>query len=247
MSNAKITGSTIEKLILFFITGQPVWVISYITGLTGKTVQYWRYQVARIAGKYMQGTLLSTKVWIDETYWRITEKGPEYVSFDEQRKRGLSSDLICVVIAYDVHGHYLCRVLDKPGKPNSTGILMALKDNIEPGSLLVHDGEKAHRLLIDRLRLKEEMVKSSDSDPERRKLIQTIDNACALAKFEVYKHKGIRTKHLQELLDLFFYKVFSVMRYGVDGAIEYTKGRLYRMDKEVTYRDLWPRKKPKGK
>lgn len=245
VSDAKLPGHDIHELVKLFLLDLPVWVISYVTNHSSKTIQYWRYQVSRVARQHMQNTILDTKIWIDETYWKITEKGAEYVNLDDRRKRGLSCDLVCVLIAYDIHGHYYCHVLDKPGKPNADGILGALKDNIARGSLLIHDGEKSHNALVSQLELRQEVVKTSDQNPDRRKLIQTIDNACALAKFEVYKHKGIRTNHLQEMLDLFFYKVMSIKKYGVNLAIEITESRVYREAKKIKYRDIWPIKKTK--
>jgi len=88
--------------------------------------------------------------------------------------RGLSRNLVCVVIAYDYHGNYYASVLEKTGNPGS--------------SLVIHDGDHSHHELIGLLGLKEKVIRTSEKDPKKRKLMKTIDSACGLLKFEVAKH-----------------------------------------------------------
>ena len=124
-----------------------------------------------------------------------------------------------------------------------------MKDRIRPGSLLIHDGEHAHKALVNMLSLKEEVIRSDDMNPERRGQMETIDSVCALLKFETYKHKGIRTRHMEELLPWFLFKTEYIRKNGVKNAVEYILTKLFDTEKTETYDERFntERRKRKGK
>lgn len=253
LSGSMLDGSNLSlmrmrQLVLLIVLDLPAWVIGYLTGINQKTVQFWRYRLCDVAKTYFENTTLSDKVWIDETYWQITDKGMVYVKDDGTFLRGLSRNLICFIVAYDKYGHYYCSKAEKTGKIDSNAILAALKDRICAGSEIIHDGEHAHHALIEKLKLRETIVKTSDTDKTKRMEIETIDNVCALLKFEAYKHKGMRTGHMQELLPWFLFKSEYVTRHGIDDAVEFILTKLFDADKTQTYEERFKihRKKVKA-
>ena len=79
--------------------------------------------------------------------------------------------------------------------------------------------------------------------------METIDSVCALLKFETYKHKGIRTRHMEELLPWFLFKTEYIRKNGVKNAVEYILTKLFDTEKTETYDERFntERRKRKGK
>ena len=75
MDDSKLSLLRMYQLTMLILLDLPVWVVSYLTGLNQKTVQFWRYRLTDVAVEYLGKQMLSDKVWIDETYWKITDKG----------------------------------------------------------------------------------------------------------------------------------------------------------------------------
>ena len=235
MDKSKLSFMRIYQLVMLFTLDLPVWAISYLSHMDQKTVQLWRYRLSDVANKYLEKTVLSDKIWIDETYWRLTNHGMIHVHPDGKSLRGISRNLVCVLVGYDIHGRYFCHVMSKRGNPDSNEIYSVLKGKIRPGSAIIHDGTKDHQYLIDSLKLKETVVKSTDSDKSRRDLMLPIDNVCALLKFEAQKHKGISTGHMAELLPWFLLKATKLSRCGVHETVEQIMTMLFDADKTEGY------------
>lgn len=237
LESSNLSLAQINQLTLYNVLDLPAWVIAYLTGIDEKTVQFWRYRLTDIANDYLGKQILSDKVWVDETYWKITDKSLIFEKSDGKQLKGLSRNLVCVVVAYDVHKHYYCHVMEKRGKISSDDFYNIMKDRIRPGSVLIHDGEHAHRTIVEKLNLKETVVKSDDTDPAKRRQMETIDSVCSLLKFETYKHKGIRTEHMEELLPWFLFKSEYVTRHGVGDAVDYIMVKLFDAKKTETYEE----------
>ena len=96
------------------------------------------------------GIILSGKVYLDETYLKVIKRDVERRS-DGKEYRGISRNQICIGIAYDGSNVYCC--LLGHGKPSQKSVYNGFKDHIAPGSTLIHDKEKAHKKLVQDLRL----------------------------------------------------------------------------------------------
>jgi hypothetical protein len=84
-----------------------------------------------------------------------------------------------------------------------------------------HDGDHFHHELIGLLGLKEKVIRTSEKDPKKRRLMKAIDSACGLLKFEVAKHKGIISRNLGSFICLFLFKTMMKKRHGAETAIDY--------------------------
>ena len=91
------------------------------------------------------------------------------------------------------------------GKPSSTRIYHALKDHIVPGSVLVHDGENAHNLLIEKLHLHSESYIANEKDKNYLENMALINNMCSWLKRYIYHFIGMRMDNLQSYLNWFVY------------------------------------------
>jgi len=79
---------------------------------------------------------------------------------DGTKPRGLSKNQLCISVAC-TKDKILCP-LEGKGQPTAKKAYMAFKDHIAPGSTLVHDEWKAHGMLIEKLRLKDEPYESEN-------------------------------------------------------------------------------------
>ena len=148
--------------------------------------------------------MLKGNVYIDEMFYTVVQS--ELERKDNKLYRGLSKNKYCIGIACD-DDHVICFVEGK-AKTSSQKSLNAFKDHIEPGSVLIHDGEKAPNALIKELGLKEEFYKSSaysklaDKDNSLRK----INHHCVNLRSFLDSLPGFNRVELQDYIIIFVFK-----------------------------------------
>ena len=141
--------------------------------------------------------------------------------FGKKRKRGLSKDQICIVVAIDVHKNMIA-IQCGNGNPTGNRIEGALLNHIKPGSVIVHDGNAAHNQLIakagcahNQLIAKagctSEVYKADTDDPKYIEQMQLINNMCGWLQRFLYKVMGMRMENLQSYLNWFVY-LFRIKR-----------------------------------
>ena len=166
------------------------------------TSRYWLEKLFLVLEFYRQSVMLSEKVWLDETFYRVRS---EDISRTEEgnKLRGLSSNQMCIGVACD-KSRALC-VFEGYGKPSQKKTYEAFKGHIEDGSVLIHDKENAHRKLVKELQLK-----SVAYDSREIKLLNDRDNPLYrvnrvhyLLKSFLYAHRSFDREKMQGYLDLF--------------------------------------------
>ena len=150
---------------------------------------------------YQKHLCLKDRIWIDETY---VFDSTLLHDDDFKNKRGLSKNLICIVVAIDVNKNAYA-IICGHGKSSGTIIYKALKDRIASGSVLVHDGEKAHNLLIEKLDLKSEPYIANTKDKNYLENMALINNMCSWLKRYIYRFIDMRMNNLQSYLNWFVY------------------------------------------
>ncbi len=170
----------------------PLEMTEEICGISHPTAMLWRQKVFATVDGYQGHLYLKDRVWIDETYVFDST-----LLHDDnfKRKRGLSSNLICIVVAIDIHKNTYA-VICGHGKPSATRIYKALKDHIVEGSTLVHDGEKAHNMLIEKLDLTSEVYIANAKDKNYLQNMALINNMCSWVKRYIYRFIGMRMENL---------------------------------------------------
>ena len=108
------------------------------------------------------------------------------------------------MVAIDIHKNTYA-VICGHGKLSSTRIYHALKGHIAPGSVLVHDGENAHNLLIEKLPLHSESYIANEKDKNYLENMALINNMCSWLKRYIYHFIGMRMDNLQSYLNWFVY------------------------------------------
>lgn len=170
------------------------------------TTRYWVAKLALGLCGYDDHIVLEGDVYIDETYYSVIMRDR---STDEsgRYKRGLSRDKHCIAIACDDRRTYC--VLAGMGKPSQKRINEALKDHIAPGSRIIHDGEKAHAMLIRNLGCDDEVHPTAEtkglSDADNP--LDPINRKCAALKRFIRAHSGFNRSYFDQMLRLFSFIV----------------------------------------
>lgn len=150
--------------------------------------------------------ILSGTVWLDETYYSLMMR--ERVRDESGRLlRGLSRNQICIGVATDKK-HTICFV-EGFGKPSQKRSYDAFKDHIAPGSTLIHDKEKTHKKLVEKLGLKSVSYSSAElkglADSENP--LDTVNRIHYLLKMFLNAHSGFSRDDLQNYLNLYSFVI----------------------------------------
>ena len=81
----------------------------------------------------------------------------------------------------------------------------AFSQHIQEGSVLIHDSERSHSILVSDLNLKEQKYNSRDLIrlDDKDNPLREVNHACALLKAFLRSHSGFDRDELQGYLDLF--------------------------------------------
>lgn len=152
--------------------------------------------------------VLSGTVWLDETYYSLMLR--DRIRDDNGNLlRGLSLNQICVGVATDKK-HTICFV-EGLGKPSRKRSYDTFKDHIAPGSTLIHDKEKTHKKLVEKLKLKSVSYSSSYlkglADSENP--LDPVNRIHCLLKMFLNAHSGFCREEIQNYLNLYSFVINS--------------------------------------
>lgn len=205
----------------------------------GKTGVFWLNQVFLTLKGWQDGIKLSGRVYMDETFVSV-DAADRKAKDDGKMPRGISKNKICIVTATD--GKTAVFFATEASKPSKKAVFSALGGNIAPGSTLVHDGDNSHSLLIERLSLKSEVHKTSETKglPDRDNPMDPINGVHSVLKIFLRAHGPFKRRGLQGWLDLFaFIWNPPISRY--DKVVLYLE-RAISQRKRIKFRDIFPKK-----
>ena len=176
-------------------------LIEMVCGVSHNTAFLWRHKVFSTVSGWQGRVVLSGRVWIDEMYFADTRVER---AEGKPRKKGLSKDKVCVVVAIDSYKQALA-IASENGKPSTKRINGALKEHIRKGSTIVHDCEKAHNALVRDLELVDERYKAVVTDPVYLEQMALVNHLCAWIRRYVERFACMKSENLQAYLDWFVY------------------------------------------
>ena len=201
------------------------------------TTRYWDDKLFIALKDIGKDMILSGDVYIDETY--VDVKVEERLhDEDGMRLRGISRSQWCIAIGCD-SGHVYCMVEGK-GHPSIKRTWDAFGKQIQPGSILIHDGEYSHSVLVDRLSLESRVYISTDTKglPDNKNPLNPINTQCRFLKRFLRMHSGYNTDNLQDLLNLFM--VIADRTHNEYEKVQFILSRMISTPVVVRY----PRKRP---
>ena len=166
------------------------------------TGRYWLFKVFAVLKEVQQDVVLEGNVYLDETFFTVVESKKARRE-DGKEYRGISRNKLCVAAAYDEYGHILL-IMEHTSKPSKKSTWAALGTHIKPKSHLIHDGEKAHSVLVENLELTHEVYDSNELKnlPDEENPLDSINEIHSLAKRFMRAHGGYDRKNLQDWMNL---------------------------------------------
>jgi transposase-like protein len=166
------------------------------------TSRYWLQKLFLTLEGVQDNTVLSGDVWLDETFYTVRS---EDILRKEDGKalRGISKNQICIGVATDKTSTVL--FVEGSGKPTQRETLELFRNHIVQKSTLIHDGEAAHKKLIEELSLASVVhpSKSLRGMPDATNPMNPINRVHAILKLFLNAHSGFNRNELQGLLNLF--------------------------------------------
>ena len=179
----------------------PIEAAAEICRITHQTAWEWRHRVFATVNGYQDRIVLRDRVWIDETYITDTDLTHGY---GQARKRGLSKQKLCIVVAIDVHKNIVAVVCGH-GKPSSKRIKEGLQSHIAEGSTIVDDKERSHNALVKAVKGVRESYKADVRDPIYLECMEMVNNLCSWLKRYLWRFTGMDPDNLQSYLNWYVY------------------------------------------
>lgn len=167
------------------------------------TLPYWIAKLFLVLEGIQDGVVLSGDVQIDEKYYPVA-RADEELNADGSRKRGLSRNKLCVAIARDGGGGSVFVPCGR-GKPSRARAWGAYGPHIAEGSTLVHDMERSHAVLVERLSLTSVAhdARGISRLPDRDNPLREVNRLCFLLETFLNSHSGFDRADLPGWLDVF--------------------------------------------
>lgn len=166
------------------------------------TGRYWLYKVFLILKHYQDDIILEGNIYLDETFFSQIESKKK-LRPDGKEYRGISRNKFAVACAYDDNGHVIL-ICENVSKPSHRSTWKTLGPHIREGSTLIHDGERSHSVLIEKLNLTSivydaEQIKKL---PDDKNPLDPINEIHSLAKRFMRAHGGYNRDNLQDFMNL---------------------------------------------
>ena len=158
--------------------------------------------------------------------------------------RGLSRNKICVVTATDGTNVFLA--VCGRAKPSRAKIFRTLDGHIKNGSMLIHDGENSHRILIETFGLTEEVytTKATHNLSDDDNPMEPINAVHRSLKRFVRQHPAYDRDDLQEWLNLFWF-IYTNRGIPVDDKVKKFLQMAILTHKVIRFREVFAKKADK--
>ena len=164
---------------------------------------------------WQDSIVLKDKVYLDETYYSVIAS-ERVLNADGTKPRGLSYNKICIGVASD--GENTIAFVEGKGTPSKKHTWEAFSSHIAPGSLLIHDGDNSHSVLVERLQLKEGVHTSEETKGLKDSPVNEIH--FFLKRF-LNAHSGFNRDELQDYLNFFCFVFRDINKFEkVDELME---------------------------
>ena len=166
------------------------------------THPYWMGKLFAVLDGVQDGTVLSGRVQIDETYYPVALH--DAVMVDGKLLRGLSRNQMCIGVGCDAKASVY--QWEGFGKTSAKKTMKAFGGRIQKGSHLAHDMERGHARLVRELELTESVYNSKVvcKLPDKDNPLSQVNHLCYLLKHFLDSHSGFKRDNLQGFLDVFY-------------------------------------------
>lgn len=200
-----------EKFVDCMMECRPLRDTARVCGIHRNTAFRWRHKVLDVLQQMAESVKLEGIVEADETFFDISYKGNHkhsktftmprapHTHGKSSKKRGLSSDKVCVPCAVNRNGLSVARVANL-AKATKKGIKAVLGGRIKQGSTLVTDKESSYVSLVSADKLEHIRLKSNLDSRGGIYNIQHVNNYHSQLKRFMRNFNGVSTKYLNNYL-----------------------------------------------
>jgi len=237
MSSAKLGGAELRLILSMIIRDCTIGAICDAAGVSSRTAYIWRMKVFEAVAKEQDSTMLSGKVWIDETYVPVNRR--DLVMNGSLKLRGISRNQISIACAIDCHGNKVAYVSGK-GHITSAECRKIYPAHIAGGSTVVHDGIFSHSKFIAERGLKEEIHKSKTEGANEA--LGPINHLCAMVQRNMVQHIGEMRRYTQLYVSWVVFKS-SMKGMAAEEKVAYLAGICCASGVTFTVKDRYRLKK----
>lgn len=196
------------------------------------TGKYWLEKVFCVLRNIQKDVILSGTIYIDEAFFSVVKRN--VIKIDNKNLRGISRNKICVVTGTNKRESFFFAT--NISKLNESESLKFYGNHIKEKSKLIHDLEKSHNVVVEKLHLLSEsydsqiIKKLKDEDNPLR----PINDLHRLLKTFMSSHGGYNRDELQDWLNLFWFIVngpkdrYEKVLLFIEKAIKTRKSVKYR-------------------
>lgn len=190
----------IEFLLNIFNYGSTT-LTSKVNKNSMNTAIFWLHKIFLILREYQKNIILKDKVYIDEMFYSVIKS--DIKTKDGKKLRGLSKNQHCIGIGCDKNNIFA--KVECLGKTSTEITKETFINHIEKGSRLIHDDEKSHILLVEKLDLIDESYKSIwlKKQDDKNNPLRPINHQCDLIRQFLNTHSGFDREDLQDYLNLY--------------------------------------------
>lgn len=166
------------------------------------TSVYWLDKLFVLLKDYQKDIVLSDEVYIDEKFYSV-RSNKLVRKKDGKLPRGQSRNKYCIGVGCDTKGHVYYKIEGR-GKTSDIKTNRTFINHIAKESILIHDQEKSHHVLVEKLNLKSISYNTRDlkgiEDSENP--LNPVNQECKHIQMFLDSHSGFDRKNLQGFLNL---------------------------------------------
>ena len=199
--NHKISITEWIEFLLDLFNYSSTTLISKVNKNSMNTSIYWLHKVFLVLRHWQDNIILKGTVYIDEMFYSVI-KG-DVKTKNGKKLRGLSHNQYCIGIGYDKTN--IIAIVEGLGKTSTERTNIAFEKHIETNSKLIHDDEKSHRKLVEKLNLVDDSYKSTwlKTKKDEDNPLRPINHQCDLIRQFLNTHSGFDREDLQDYLNLY--------------------------------------------
>ena len=199
------------------------------------TTKYWLKKLFLVISEIQEEIVLEGTVQIDETFYPVVQS--DRTIKDGKMLRGLSKDQFCIAVGYD--GKHVFASVEGMGKPSQKKAWDTYGNHIKEESLLIHDKEKSHIILVKKLKLKEEIYDSNEIKKleDKNNPLNEINQICNRLKQFLNAHSGFDRENLQDYINLFCF-IYNPPKTNLE-KVEKLLSSAIHVTKSLKFRDCF--------
>lgn len=210
----------LKKMLQCMYDYKPLNEIALEVGITETSVFELEIKIFNSLEQISGDKTLRGIVQIDEKYVRISFKGTPTDKMPRLSRcngnsnliSGISNDQLCVVVAIDENDQLIIKVVGN-GNASKDMISQALKNKIEPNSIIVTDSKNSYVSFAKENNLKLIQIPSGQHKKDNYTINDVNEIMTEISSY-LFRKKGISSRHLQHHMNFIRYR--KIIKYTIE-------------------------------